>query len=395
MINRIIWIVLDSVGIGELPDAKEFGDEGCNTLGNVAKAVGGLKLPNMVNLGLGNIDGVTEIEKCSTPIGSYGRLAEISAGKDTTIGHWEMAGIYTPKPFPVYPDGFPDYIIEEFIKKADLPGILANYPASGTEIIAKLGEEHVLTGKPIIYTSADSVFQIAAHEEVIPLERLYEVCSVARGILTGENGVARVIARPFIGERGSYVRTSNRRDFSMKPSTDNILCRVENTGMEVIGIGKIEDIFAGVGITEAIHTKDNQDGMNVTIECVKNSGRGIIYTNLVEFDSKWGHRNDYKGYAKGLEEFDERLPELMAAMKNDDCLIITADHGCDPTTPGTDHTREYVPFLVYGENIKSGVNIGTGRTYGDIAQTIAHMLGTEPTSIGTDRSGEILSVSGQ
>ncbi len=390
MIDRIIWIVLDSVGIGELPDAKMFGDEGCNTLGNVSRAVGGLKLPNMVSLGLGNIDGVTEVEKCDVPIGSYGRLGEISAGKDTTIGHWEMAGIYTPRPFPVYPDGFPDDIINEFVKKAGLPGILANYPASGTEIIAKLGDEHMATGKPIVYTSADSVFQIAAHEDVIPLDRLYEICTVARGILTGENGVARVIARPFVGESGNYVRTSNRRDFSMKPSEDNILCRVKNAGMDVIGIGKIEDIFAGVGITKAIHTKDNQDGMDVTIECAKASGSGIIYTNLVEFDSKWGHRNDYKGYAKGLEEFDVRLKELMEVMRQNDCLIITADHGCDPTTVGTDHTREYVPFLIYGKNIKAGVNLGTGKTYSDIAQTIAHMLGTEPVSIGTDRSGELV-----
>lgn len=390
MISRIIWIVLDSVGIGELPDAKAFGDEGCNTLGHVSKAVGGLNIPNMVKLGLGNIDGVTEVEKCDKPIGSYGRLGEISAGKDTTIGHWEMAGIYTPAPFPVYPNGFPDDVIEKFIKKTGVPGILANYPASGTEIIAKLGDEHVATGKPIVYTSADSVFQIAAHEEVMPLDRLYELCTAAREILTGENGVARVIARPFVGESGNYVRTPNRRDFSMKPSTDNILCRVENAKMEVIGIGKIEDIFAGVGITKAIHTKDNQDGMDVTVKCTKNSGKGIIYTNLVEFDSKWGHRNDYRGYAKGLEEFDARLPELMEAMKPDDCLIITADHGCDPTTPGTDHTREYVPLLVYGKNIRAGVNLATGKTYGDIAQTIAHILGTEPVSIGTDRSKELV-----
>ena len=275
-INRIIWIVLDSVGIGELPDAERFGDVGSNTLCNTARAAGGLNIPNMVKLGLGNIDGVTEIKKCTDASGCFGRLAEISNGKDTTIGHWEMTGIYSPEPFPVYPHGFPCEIINDFIEKTNVPGILANIPASGTEIIKRLGEEHIKTGKPIIYTSADSVFQIAAHEEIIPLSRLYEMCETARSILTGKNAVARVIARPFVGNNGVYTRTSNRRDFSLKPSKDNILCRVLEKGMSVIGVGKIEDIFAGVGISEAKHTRNNQHGIDVTLEYMKQDNKGII-----------------------------------------------------------------------------------------------------------------------
>lgn len=389
-VKRVVWIVLDSVGIGELPDAARFHDTGSDTLGNTAKAVGGLYIPNMVKLGIGNIDGVKNVPGCAYPIGCFGRLAEISNGKDTTIGHWEMAGIYTPEPFPVYPEGFPPEIIEAFIANTGVPGILANCPASGTEIIARLGEEHVRTGKPIIYTSGDSVFQIAAHEEVIPVEQLYAMCRTARKLLTGKHAVARVIARPFVGENGKYVRTANRRDFSLEPSIDNILSRVSDAGMAVIGVGKIEDIFAGVGITEAKHTKDNQDGMDVTLSYMRQENKGIIYTNLVEFDSAWGHRNDYKGYAKGLEEFDARLPEVFAAMKPEDILIITADHGCDPTTPSTDHSREYVPLLMCGKALKENVNLGTGKTYADIAQTIADLLGVEPVAIGKSRAGDIL-----
>lgn len=387
-VNRVIWIVLDSVGIGELPDAKRFGDAGCNTLCNTAKAAGGLNIPNMVKLGIGNIEGVFGVDKCEYAQGCYGRLAEISNGKDTTIGHWEMSGIYSPNPFPVYPDGFPKEIIKEFIKETGITGILGNIPASGTEIIKQLGDEHIKTGKPIIYTSADSVFQIAAHENVIPLERLYEMCVIARGLLTGEHAAARVIARPFVGENGVYTRTSNRRDFSLKPSKDNILCRVQDKGLSVIGVGKIEDIFAGVGISEAVHTKDNQDGIDVTIKFMKQENKGIIYTNLVEFDSVWGHRNDREGYAKGLEEFDMRLQEIFRAMREDDMLIITADHGCDPTTPGTDHTREYVPLLMYGKALKKNVNLNTGKTYANIAQTLADIFDTPPVKIGesyTDR----------
>ena len=381
-IDRIIWIVLDSVGIGEAKDAKKFGDEGADTLGHTAKANGGLNIPNMVKLGIGDIEGAHNLEKCNSPIGCFGKLSEMSAGKDTTIGHWEMAGIYSPVPFPVYPDGFPQDIIDEFITKTGVPGILCNKPASGTQIIAELGDEHVATGKPIVYTSGDSVFQIACHENVVPVEKLYEMCEKARHILTGKNAVARVIARPFAGENGDYKRTSNRRDFSLKPTEDNILCRVRDKGLDVIGIGKIHDIFAGVGLTESKHTNDNQDGIDVTLDYMKQDNKGIIYTNLVEFDSTWGHRRDYKGYARGLEEFDGRLPEIMDAMNDTDMLIITADHGCDPTYKGTDHTREYVPLLVYGKCLKQGVNLGTGDTYADIAQTLAEIFGTEPVKIG-------------
>ncbi|MFQ7575262.1 MAG: phosphopentomutase [Lachnospira sp.] len=391
-INRAIWIVLDSVGIGELPDAADFGDVGSDTVGNTAKAAGGLLIKNLTKLGFGNIDGVKNLEECSEPMGCFGRMAELSAGKDTTIGHWEMAGIYTPKRFPVYPDGFPKDIIEQFVESCELPGVLGNVAASGTEIIKELGDEHVATGKPIVYTSADSVFQVAAHEDIIPVSKLYDICIAARKILCGDNAVARVIARPFIGSSGNYKRTANRRDFSLRPSDDNILSRVSKAGMDVIAVGKIEDIFAGVGITEAVHTKDNQDGIDVTIKYMNQENKGIIYTNLVEFDMLWGHRNDYKGYAKGLEEFDERLPEIFSNMRDDDLLIITADHGCDPTTPSTDHSREYVPVLYYGKNLKKGVNLGTSKTFADIAQTLADIFGLEKTDIGRSRAHDILSV---
>lgn len=389
-IRRIIWIVLDSVGMGELPDAKEFNDEGSDTIGNTSKAVGGLDIPNMIKLGLGNIDNIHNLEYCNEPIGCFGRMAEISNGKDTTIGHWEMAGIYSPNAFPVYPNGFPNEVIDAFVKENNLSGILCNKPASGTEVLKELGNEHVMSGKPIVYTSADSVFQIAAHEDVIPLDRLYAMCESARRILTGKHAVARVIARPFVGEDGIFTRTSNRKDFSLKPTDDNILCRVADSGREVIGVGKIEDIFAGVGITKATHTKNNQDGIDVTIDYMKQSNNGLIYTNLVEFDSVWGHRNDYEGYARGLHEFDACLPEIMNAMNDDDMLIITADHGCDPTTPSTDHSREYVPLIVYGKYLKANVNLGTRETYADIAQTIADLWNLKPTACGKSFLNKII-----
>lgn len=381
-IKRVIWIVLDSVGIGEAPDAAQFGDKGADTLGHTANARGGLNIPNMIKLGLGNIDGAHDIGKCDAPIGCYGKLQEISNGKDTTIGHWEMAGIYSPNPFPVYPDGFPDEIIDEFISRTGVPGILCNKPASGTQIIAELGDEHMATGKPIVYTSADSVFQIACHEDVINISELYKMCEAAREILTGKDAVARVIARPFIGADGNYKRTSNRKDFSLKPDEDNILCKVRDKGLDVIGVGKINDIFAGTGITESKHTNDNQDGIDVTLDYIRADNKGIIFTNLVEFDSTWGHRRDYEGYAKGLEEFDVRLPEILGSMTDSDMLVITADHGCDPTFKGTDHTREYVPLLVYGKCLDKGINLGIGGTYADIAQTLAEIFKTEPVKIG-------------
>ncbi len=387
-INRVIWIILDSVGMGALPDADRFGDEGTNTIAHVSAKHGGLRVPNMVRLGLGNIDGMLGIEKISHPIGAYGRMKEMSNGKDTTIGHWEMTGIYSPVKFPTYPYGFPETIINEFIKQANLPGILGNKAASGTQIIQELGKEHIRTGKPIVYTSADSVFQIACHEDIYSPEELYKMCEIARNILTGKDEVARVIARPFIGKE-IFERTSNRRDFSKKPNENNLLVKMKEAGLDVIGVGKIGDIFAGSGITEAVHTRDNMDGMNQTIAYMEKENRGLIFTNLVEFDSKWGHRNDFEGYAVGLEEFDIRLGELMEAMKEGDLLIINADHGCDPTAKGTDHTREYVPLLVYGKKRNSSVNLGTRETFADVGQTIADIFKLKKLPIGTSFLSDI------
>lgn len=379
--KRVIWIVLDSVGMGELPDAARFGDEGSNTLGNIAGKVG-LSLPNMRKLGLGNIEGMKEIEPVESPIGCYGRLAELSAGKDTTMGHWEMTGIYSRQPFPTYPNGFPEEILDKFRQVTGVSGVLGNCAASGTEIIERLGKEHLRTGYPIVYTSADSVFQIACHESVVPLGRLYELCRKARDILTGKDAVARVIARPFTGEEGNYVRTPNRRDFSLEPSRDNLLIRMKAARLDVIGVGKIEDIFAQMGITEAVHTVDNADGVRQTIRYMQEDREGLIFTNLVDFDAKWGHRNDVKGYAHGLESFDAALPDILAALHDEDILIITADHGCDPTMPGTDHTREYVPVLIYGKKLKKNVDLKTGKTYANIGQTVAELFCLEPLTIG-------------
>lgn len=382
MINRVIWIILDSVGMGELPDAARFHDEGSNTLGNLAKAVGGLSIPNLKKLGIGNIDGMKNIPPVDVPKGCYGRLGEISDGKDTTTGHWEMIGIYSKQAFPTYPEGFPEEILEEFKSKTNMKGILGNCAASGTEIIKQLGAEHIKTGYPIIYTSADSVFQIACHEEIYSPKQLYQMCETAREILKGEHAVARVIARPFLGKEGEFVRTANRRDFSLKPSEDNLLVRMKNAEFDVIAVGKIEDIFDKVGITEAVHTKDNMDGVQKTIQYMEQENRGIIFTNLVEFDMKWGHRNDIAGYAKGLEEFDKVLPDIIKAMKEDDLLIINADHGCDPTTPSTDHSREYVPLLLYGKGLKENINLKTGKTFANIGQTIADIFQVQALNIG-------------
>ena len=308
MIERLIWIIIDSVGIGELPDAAKYGDVGSNTLENTVRATD-IKLPNLSKLGIGNIDGVTVLEKYENPIGIFGKMAEMSDGKDTTIGHWEMAGILSEKPFPTYPNGFPKEVIDEFVRRTNRD-ILANKPASGTEILKELGQEHIDTGKLIIYTSADSVFQIAAHEDVVPIEELYKICEIARDILKGEHAVARVIARPFIGENGDFKRTSNRRDYSLSPPEDTVLDKLKKNKYDVIAVGKIEDIFNQQGITEAVHTKDNMDGMNQTIEYMKQDNKGLIFTNLVEFDSTWGHRNDVHGYAKGLVEFDNKEYEV-------------------------------------------------------------------------------------
>ncbi len=382
MINRVTILVMDSVGIGALPDAEKFGDLGANTLGNISKVMGGIKLPNLVQLGLGNIDGIEGVEGIPNPIGSFGRSMEISNGKDTTTGHWEIAGLYIEKPFKTYPNGFPKEIISKF---EELTGrkALGNKPASGTEIIEELGQEHMKTGNPIVYTSADSVFQIAAHEEVIPLDELYKMCSIAREILKGEDQVARVIARPFIGELGNFTRTPNRRDYSLDPFEKTVLDFASDAGYDVMAVGKIEDIFNGKGITKEVHTKDNMDGVDKTIEYLKSNTKGIIFTNLVDFDAKFGHRRNPKGYKEALEEFDLRVPEILNNLKDRDMLIIIADHGNDPTYKGTDHTREYVPVLVYGKNVKGGVNLGTRETFADVAATIADILDLEKPKIGT------------
>lgn len=379
--KRVIWIVLDSVGMGAMPDAHLFGDVGANTIGNVSKKLGGLNLPNLQKLGLGNIEGMEGVDPVESPEGSYARLAELSMGKDTTTGHWEMVGIHTKDGFPTYPDGFPKDVMDVFEAKIGRKS-LANYPASGTVIIEDLGQEHVETGQPIVYTSADSVFQIAAHEDVIPLEELYQMCEIAREILTGKHAVARVIARPFKGENGNFIRTSNRRDFALLPPHKTSLDYLKDAGLDVIGIGKIEDIFAGQGITKAIHTASNMEGVDATIDQMKQASKGLIFTNLVDFDMKWGHRNDYINYGKALEEFDARLPEILANMKEDDVLFITADHGCDPTFPGTDHTREYVPFIAYGNNIKENSDMKTRKSFADMGQTIGEIFGLPQIPIG-------------
>lgn len=382
MVNRVVLIVMDSVGAGELPDAKLYNDEGSNTLGNISKKVGGLKLPNLQKLGLGNIDGIKGFEGEKKPVGSYGRSLEKSPGKDTTTGHWEIAGLILDRAFPTYPDGFPQDVILEFEKRIGTKSI-GNYPASGTVIIQDLGDEHVKTGYPIVYTSADSVFQIAAHEDVIPLERLYEICQIARDMLVGEHAVGRIIARPFIGSNGDYKRTTNRRDFSLKPIRETILNNIVEKGLDVCAVGKIEDIYGGYGITKAVHTKSNMDGIDKTIEYMKEPTKGLIFTNLVDFDMLYGHRNDVEGYANALKEFDAKIPEIIDALRDDDVLIITADHGCDPTTSSTDHSREYIPMLVYGKSIKSGINLGTRESFSDIGKTIGEML-----SVQNDISGE-------
>lgn len=379
--KRAIWIVLDSVGIGAMPDSKDYGDNDVNTLEHVYGYTNGLKLEHMIAYGLGNIEGLSALPKVEAPKGSFARLGELSRGKDTTTGHWEMIGIFTKEPFPTYPNGFPKEVMDAF-EAAIGTKTLGNCTASGTAIIEELGEEHVKTGYPIVYTSADSVFQIAAHEKVIPLERLYEMCEIARKILSGKHEVARVIARPFEGEVGHFTRTSNRHDYAICPPTPNLLTYCEEAKIPVIAVGKIEDIFNKQGITKAIHTKDNADGIKVTLDCMKSHKEGLIFTNLVDFDMKWGHRRDPESYGKGLEAFDKALPEIIAEMEEEDLLFITADHGCDPTAPGTDHTREYVPLLVIGKSVKEGVDLKTRKSFADIGQTISDYFDLPSLEIG-------------
>lgn len=370
--NRVILIVLDSVGIGELPDAALYHDEGCNTLGNIARHYPALRLPHLTALGLGNIDPHNLLEKTAQPSAAYGKALEQSAGKDTTTGHWEITGLVLSKPFPVFEEGFPSAFMDAF-ENAIGTKTIGNYAASGTAIIQELGDEHVRTRYPIVYTSADSVFQIAMHEAVYPIEKQYEICQMARDLLTGAYEVGRVIARPFVGESGQYTRTSRRKDFALTP-TYTVLDALREDEQEVYAIGKITDIFAGKGISHYTKTADNLEGIRATIAAVKADTSGLIFTNLVDFDMLFGHRRDVEGYAKALMQFDEYIPELLAALRPDDLLIITADHGNDPSAPGTDHTREYIPILNYGQGIRSGVNIGVRQSFADIAATIAEAL---------------------
>lgn len=376
--KRVILIVLDSLGIGYAPDAQAFNDEGANTLASIIA-----QKPSLVNLsklGLGNIDKIPYMEDEEAPLGVYGALEEISAGKDTTIGHWEMAGLEINRPFPTYPEGFPEEVISAFEARTGLKA-LCNLPYSGTEVIKDYGREHIETGNPIIYTSNDSVFQIAAHEEVIPLDRLYEICRIAREILVGDHAVARVIARPFVGEEGDYTRTSNRRDFSVLPFERTVLDDIKDQGLEVIGIGKIGDIFAGAGITEELPTTSNMDGVDRVLEVMERDFSGLIFANLVDFDANFGHRRNPKGYAQALEDFDRRLPEIYAKLRDEDLLMITADHGNDPTFRGTDHTRERVPLLIYKRGIEAR-NLGSLRGFYNISASLYDYLELKGPHLG-------------
>ncbi len=381
MIKRAIIIILDSVGIGELPDAFQFCDNGANTLANVAKAVGGLCIPNLESLGIGKIGKICGVSDKVEAKAFYGKMSEVSVAKDTTVGHWEISGIITRRPLPTYPKGFPAEIIESFSKSIGRQ-ILGNKPASGTDIIRELGDEHIKTGYPIVYTSADSVFQIAACEDIVSNELLYEMCEKAREILDGDHNIGRVIARPFIRRNDVYERTENRRDFSLSPPEDTLLDKAKQHGYDVIGVGKIGDIFAHRGLTREIHTTDNEDGVTRTVECIKQKSEGIIFTNLNDFDMKFGHRKDSGGYAEALQTFDQRLPEILGALREEDIFVITADHGCDPTTPGTDHTREYVPLLIYGKMLGKPKSLGIRQSFADVGRTVAEMLKLKETGAG-------------
>jgi phosphopentomutase len=376
LFHRIIWIVLDSVGAGAMPDAALFGDPpGADTLANIAR-IRGLKLPNLARLGLGNIEPIAGIPAADLPAAAYGRCTLASPGKDTTTGHWEMVGIHLDKPFPLYPHGFPPEIMQEFERRIGR-GSLGNKPASGTEIIQELGAEHMRTGSPIVYTSADSVFQVAAHEEIIPIPDLYRICETAREILRGPHEVGRVIARPFLGTPGKFTRTTNRHDYAVPPPKGMLLDRLEERGVFVHSVGKIFDIFLGRGIRASAKTKNNADGMAKTLDAMRGVDRGLIFVNLVDFDMLFGHRNDIEGYGAALEQFDAWLPEFESALGPGDLALFTADHGCDPCVPGTDHTREYVPLLASGPRIKAGASLGLRASLSDIGQTVAENFGTQ------------------
>lgn len=388
--KRAILVVLDSVGVGELKDAKLYGDEGSHTLDHVYEKCKGLNINELEKLGIGNIEGVNGPKKYDKAIGAFGRCEEASKGKDTVTGHWEIGGVILEEPLNTYPNGFSEEIINEFKKRAKVEGILGNIVASGTQIIEDLGEEHVKTGYPIIYTSADSVFQIAAHEDVISVERLYEMCEIARNMLVDKWAVGRVIARPFIGEAPNFKRTSNRRDYALDPFNKTMLEYLKDANYEVAAVGKIEDIYNGKGVTSAVHTKSNMDGVDKTLEYMDTVKEGLIFTNLVDFDMMYGHRNDPEGYGKALEDFDNRLQEIYSKMAEDDILIITADHGCDPTTSSTDHSREHIPVLVYGKNVKPGVNIGTRETFADIGKTILDFFNVQNELVGKSFLNDII-----
>ena len=386
--KRVFIIVLDSFGIGAMPDSESFGDVGVNTLASCATS-DKLHIPNLIAAGLGNIDGVTCLPKADKPLGAYARLQEASMGKDTTIGHWEIGGIVSSRPLPTYPNGFPDEILEPF-KAQTGRGVLANAPWSGTEVIEKFGEEHMKTGDLIVYTSADSVFQIAAHEDIVPPEKLYEYCRIARNLLQGEHGVGRVIARPFVGTPGNFKRTANRHDFSLEPPKDTILDVLKKAGKASIGVGKIYDIFAGRGTTEHVYNQSNANGMEHTLRYADQDFEGLCFVNLVDFDMVYGHRRNIDGYAEALSEFDAWLPGFMEKLGDEDVVMITADHGCDPGyTATTDHTREYVPLLILGKGIQN-VNLGTRDSFADIAATVAQMLDVELDTPGKSFMEEIL-----
>lgn len=378
MIPKIILIILDGVGVGELPDAFLYQDTGSNTLGNIFKVVGKLQIPNLIKFGIGNLTKLDSFPNDEKPIAHYGKMAEKSKGKDSTTGHWELMGLITEKEFPTYPNGFPMELLEHFLRANHLNGFLGNKTASGTEIIKELGEIHQKSGFPIVYTSADSVFQIAAHEKVIPLDRLYEICKVTREkVCVGSHSVARIIARPFDGTPGNYYRTPNRKDFSLKPTAKTLLDILYENNILTVGIGKIDDLYAGSGLKEVIHTKSNDDGMNTLIQKSKITRNGLILVNLVDFDQIYGHRNDPEGFAMCLEKFDSKLPEIIETLNDSDWLIITADHGNDPTTPSTDHSREFVPLLVYNKKINNGKNLGIRETFADLGKTIGHLFGLD------------------
>ena len=388
--GRTALIVLDGIGVGELPDAGRFGDEGSNTLRNTALAVGGLNLPHLGRLGLGHILDLPGVPPDPAPIGCFGRMAEQAAGKDTTTGHWELAGVILDRPFPVYPNGFPREVIDAFTVAIGR-GVLGNKPASGTAIIDELGEEHMRTGKPIVYTSADSVFQIAAHEEIIPVEQLYEMCQIAREILQGEHAVGRVIARPFVGQPGNFQRTTRRKDFSLPPPRPTVLDRLVAAGVPVFSVGKIEDIFAGQGITAGQRTKNNMETVDGVISRLRTeAGPCLVFANCIDFDMLYGHRNDPEGMARALAEFDARVPEILDSLRPGDLLIVVGDHGNDPTTPSTDHSREYTPLLCYSPNGRAGVSLGTRATFADVAATLAEYFAVEPPEAGTSFLKDVL-----